>query len=916
MARVRVYEVARELGVENKELVSKIRALGVVVSNHMSTLDADEVMLIKRALEKERKESIEERRVKSTVIRRRSRSRRRPEPPPEVAAPAPQEAISEPTSEEPEPAAEPEVSDEPEVAAPMASDPAPTEPDPAPSESGAPEGDQEELQPVQPSLSAAAEAEPESPPEPAPAGVAAPAQGQQVAEPPAPPVESPAKPAEPEAEAEAEAEAEPKPTLEPERITLPPVTTEAQAPAAQAAEPPRADTDEGSQAPAADEGEKLGPTGRFIDLKKASVPRVVITDLGQQPGARRTRREYFPRQDRRGPPGRYGNQGFRGKGRKKRPSKTSHQKPEITIPAEHKRRIRMDEAISTMDLAKQMGIKATEALKKLWGLGMTGITINTTLDYETAGVLAAEFGFEVENVAFQEDAVFETSSDDDGDLQPRPPVVTIMGHVDHGKTSLLDAIRKSDVVSTESGGITQHIGAYKVKTSEGEVVFIDTPGHEAFSAMRARGANCTDIVVLVVAADDGVMPQTREAIQHSQAAEVPIIVAVNKIDKSDAQPDRVRQDLTSFNLVPEDWGGDTIFCDVSAATKEGIDSLLEMLVMQAELLELRANPNKMAKGVVLEAELDKSRGPVATVVVQEGTLRTGDTIVAGEVVARVRAMRDDRGRTVKEAPPSTPVQVLGLSGVPEAGELFNGVKDEKDAKRVAAHRMDQRRRKELATAGPAPGLFERLARGEQRELKVVLKADQQGTSEAVRDALLKLSTEKVDLSVVQASVGAITESDINLAKPAGAMVVGFHVRPTKQARELADRESVEIKLYNVIYEMLDDVKDAMRGLLPKEQREKVVGRIEVRDTFTIPKIGTIAGCMVLEGKVHRNALVRVFRDNVQKYEGKVGSLRRFKDDVKEVEKGYECGLGIQNFNDLKVDDIIEVYEIEETVAEL
>jgi len=884
MARVRVYEIARELGVQNKELVSRIRAMGVEVSNHMSTLDPDDVMRIKRALEKERQDSLEERRVKSTVIRRRSKTRRVAKAPVEEAAPLDAQMAAEPATE---PVVEAPVVVEPEVAEPAPEEPAPAviapaaEEPPAPAPTPAPE----------PVIEPPPAVEPEAA-EPAPVGEAAVSQ----------PTES---------EVEATPAEEPAPQIAPQRIVLADEPVGVQP---EAAESPDAMDVEGEPTP---EGvEKLGPTGRFIDLKKASVPRVVITDLSQAPGNRRGRREYFPRQDRRGPPGRFANQGPRGKGRKRRPTKTTHLKPEITTPAEHKRRIRMDDAISTSDLAKQMGTKAAEVLKQLWGMGMTGITINTSLDFETASILATEFGFEVENVAFQEEEIFEQAVDVDENLQVRPPVVTIMGHVDHGKTSLLDAIRKSDVVATESGGITQHIGAYKVKTPNGEVVFIDTPGHEAFSAMRARGANCTDIVVLVVAADDGVMPQTREAIQHSQAAEVPIIVAVNKIDKSDAQPERVRQDLTAFNLVPEDWGGDTIFCDVSAVTKDGIDNLLEMLIMQAELLELRANPDKMARGVVLEAELDKSRGPVATVVVQEGTLHTGDTIVAGEVVARVRALRDDRGRTIKEAPPSSPVQVLGLSGVPEAGELFNGVKDEKDAKRVASHRQDTRRRKELATAGPGPSLFERLARGEQKELKIVLKADQQGTSEAVREALTKLSTEKVDLSVVQASVGAITESDINLAKPADAMVVGFHVRPTKQARELAEREHVEIRLYNVIYEMLDDVKDSMRGLLPKERSEKVVGRIEVRDTFTIPKIGTIAGCMVVEGKVQRSSLVRIIRDNVQAYEGKVGSLRRFKDDVKEVEKGYECGIGVDHYNDLKVDDVIEVYEIEETNAEL
>ncbi|MFH2010313.1 MAG: translation initiation factor IF-2 [bacterium] len=893
MARVRVYEIARELGVPNKELVSTIRAMGVEVRNHMSTLDPDDVAQVKRALEKVRQDSLEERRVKSTVIRRRSKTSRKVArgEAPEAAAKADTAPVAVPVDDVAPPtraAPEPEAPVTAAAASDEASVPGPAKDAPA---TAAPETAASTAAPTRARTKRAVAA---------PKSTAAAAGG---------PLTEPLR-----------EDAAPEPELPQEAPAVPSQAADA---AEDAPEAPELDLfvakPDVEPAPA-DSGaldEKLGPTGRFIDLNKASVPRVVITDLGQKPGSVKGRREYFPRQDRRGPPGRFAQQDGRGgKGKRKQVRKVSQGKTEITTPAEHKRRIRMDDAISTMDLAKQMGIKATEALKQLWGLGMTGITINTTLDYETAGVLAAEFGFEVENVAFQEEELFEAAVETDESRVSRPPVVTIMGHVDHGKTSLLDAIRKSDVVSSEAGGITQHIGAYKVKTPSGDVVFIDTPGHEAFSAMRARGANCTDIVVLVVAADDGVMPQTKEAIQHAQSAGVPIIVAVNKIDKADAQPERVRQDLTAFNLVPEDWGGDTIFCNVSAVTKQGIDQLLEMLTVQAEMLELTANPDKLTKGVVLEAELDKARGPVATVIVQEGTLRTGDIIVAGEVVAKVRALVDDRGRTVKEAPPSTPVQVLGLNGVPEAGELFNGVKDEKDAKRVAAHRQDQRRRREVATAGPGPSLLERLARGEQMELKIVLKADQQGTSEAVKDALLKLSTEKVELTVVQASVGAINESDINLAKASGAMVVGFHVRPTKQARDLAERETVDIQHYNIIYEMLDEVKNAMRGLLPKERTEKVVGRIEVRDTFTIPKQGTIAGCMVIEGKVNRASLLRVFRNNVQAYEGKVSSLRRFKDDVKEVEKGYECGLGIENFNDIKVDDLIEAFEIEETAADL
>jgi translation initiation factor IF-2 len=606
---------------------------------------------------------------------------------------------------------------------------------------------------------------------------------------------------------------------------------------------------------------------------------------------------------------------------RKRPlTKKPGQKTLKTTPAEHKRVIRMEETIAISDLARGMGIKANEVLKKLWGMGMLGVNINASIDFDTAQIIASEFGYEVQNVAFKEDDIFQIEPDEQEAMLPRAPVVTVMGHVDHGKTSLLDAIRKTRVAAGEAGGITQHIAAYKVSAGEnfGDIVFLDTPGHEAFTAMRARGAQATDIAVLVVAANDGVMPQTLEALSHAKDAEVNVIVAVNKCDLPDAQPERVRQQLAEHGLIPEEWGGDTIYVDVSAYTGEGLDRLLESIALNAELLDLRANPEKPARGVVIEAKLDRARGPMATVLVQEGTLRTGDVVVAGRYYGKVRALLDDKGNQTKDAGPSTPVELLGLDGVPDAGDTLNGAEDEKSAKQVVEHRRQQQRKRELATTGKVSfeNLMERINEGETHELKIVLKADVQGSAEALKVALIKQSTEKVKVNVIQAGVGGITESDVNLAKAGGAIIVGFHVRPAGKSAKHAEQEGVEIRLYDVIYECLEEMRAAMAGLLAPIKREQEVGKLEVRDTFNIPKMGTVAGCMVIEGKVQRKSLLRVIRDAVLVYEGRVGSLRRFKDDASEVKEGYECGLVIQGFNDIKVGDIVESYEIVEEAAQL
>jgi len=497
-------------------------------------------------------------------------------------------------------------------------------------------------------------------------------------------------------------------------------------------------------------------------------------------------------------------------------------------------------------------------------------------------------------------------------------VVTIMGHVDHGKTSLLDAIRKANVAAGEAGGITQHIGAYKVSSDKGDVVFLDTPGHEAFTAMRARGAQMTDIVVLVVAADDGPMPQTVEAINHAKEAKVPIVVAVNKIDKPGANPDLMRTKLSEHDLVPEEWGGTTIYVNVSAKTKEGVDKLLEMLALQAELLELRANPNKAAKGHVVEARLDRARGAISTILVEDGTLRVGDLVVAGEYTGKIRAMLGDKGQSVTEAGPSTPVEVLGLDGVPDAGEVFNVVSDEKAAKALAEHRHENRRKKELAGSSRVSleNILDKIKSGDVKEVKVVLKADVQGSIEAIANALTKLSTESVGVNVISTGVGGITESDVSLAKASAAVVIGFNVRPAGKAQQLAEQESVDIKLYQVIYDAIDDVKKAMVGMLAPIMREKMMGKAEVRQVFNIPKAGTIAGSFITEGKITRKAQLRLVRDSVVIYTGKVGSLRRFKDDASEVAQGYECGLSIEGYGDVRVGDVIEAFEVESVAPTL
>jgi translation initiation factor IF-2 len=594
-------------------------------------------------------------------------------------------------------------------------------------------------------------------------------------------------------------------------------------------------------------------------------------------------------------------------------------KTEVTVPRASKRVIRISEVITVGDLARQMGVKAGDVLKKLIDMGMMA-TINQALDHDTAALVASEFEYQVENVAIDVEQMLETAEADGGEvaLTPRAPVVTLMGHVDHGKTSLLDAIRSTEVAAGEAGGITQHIGAYTVDVNGRQVTFLDTPGHEAFTAMRARGAKVTDLVVLVVAADDGVMPQTVEAINHARAAEVPILVAMNKIDKGDANPDRVEQELANHGLAPEKWGGDTIVVPVSAKTHDGIPQLLEMLLLQADVLELRANPNRLAKGTIVEARLDRGRGPVATVLVQEGTLKPGHGFVCGTEHGRVRAMMNDRGQRIEQAGPSTPVEILGLGGVPEAGDTFVAVENDQKARQVAEHRRSKQREAEMAKTAKVSldELYQQVQSGEVKELKVVLKADVQGSAEATADALRRLSTDDVRVNIIHSGVGGITESDVLLAAASNAVIIGFNVRPEPKGAALAEREGVDIRLYTIIYEAINDVRDALEGLLEPTFQEKVLGRAEVRQVFTISGVGPVAGCFVTDGKVVRGAKARLLRDHVVVHEGRVGSLRRFKEDVREVVGGYECGISLENYTDVKGGDVIEAYEVEQIARRL
>jgi translation initiation factor IF-2 len=651
-------------------------------------------------------------------------------------------------------------------------------------------------------------------------------------------------------------------------------------------------------APGPMEAPQMPPPGGQVPAKPGARPikkkRVVKKEGGDLQSEREMRGARFPKK-RRALPGK------------------EQKKTEITTPKASKRVVRISEGVTVADLARNMGIKAGEVIKKLMMLGVMS-TVNQVLDVDTATLVANEFGYNVENVAFDVEAAIEAGGSEEiavGELTPRPPVVTIMGHVDHGKTSLLDAIRHTDVTAGEFGGITQHIGAYTVDVDGRRITFVDTPGHEAFTAMRARGAKVTDIVILVVAADEGVMPQTIEALNHARAAKVPVIVAINKIDRPEANLDRVKQQLSEQGLIPEDYGGDTITVGVSARTREGLDRLLEMILLQAEILDLKANANRLARGTVVESQLDRGRGAVATVLVQEGTLHQGDAFVAGTCYGRVRAMLNHLGQRVTEAGPSTPVEIFGLSGVPEPGTMLVAVTDESKARQVAEFRQVKEREGELAKTSRVSleDLSQRMRAGEVKELKVIVKGDVLGSVEALSAYLRRLSTAEVKVDVIHASAGGISETDVSLAAASGAIIIGFNVRPEPKAASLAESEGVDIRLYTVIYDAINEMREAMEGMLAPTYREKPLGRAEVRQVFNVSG-STVAGSMVQDGKITRGSRVRLVRDSRVVWEGKVGSLRRFKDDVREVLSGYECGIGLENYNDVKPGDIIESFEME------
>jgi translation initiation factor IF-2 len=933
MARTRVHELAKELNVSNKDLIDRLLKLGIQVKNHMSTLSDSALQKIREHLDTSKAQVVEEKRIGRAIIRRRKRTVE--EEVPEVAAvadvaveeglapgveipsapvphgEAPVEAAAAVEAEVPHPPEQPGPDIEAPAALPLeAFVPQAQEPSTVVSRAAPEHVPPTEISP--PPVEAVAAAEP------AAMEIQLKAAAEQLPEALAPQGEALVVSAElaeagDETATEEDGDGKPKKTKkrrrkkirkeEPARIIkLPDLIPEEPEPEEEVVLPPAA-----SRLVVAPPEEpsllrKKKPKLGEFEEKPAERKRAAA------PGARKevverealySKKELAAQADRE-----------RGRGRGKTPLVKEVKKPEITTPKAIKRRIRIDEAITVANLAKQMGIKAGELIKKLLLLGLPA-NINQAIDFDTAALLAVDFEFEVEKSGFEEEGILQMQEDLVGDLLPRPPVITVMGHVDHGKTSLLDAIRHTNVIGGEAGGITQHIGAYYVKLDNGEVVFLDTPGHEAFTAMRARGAKVTDLVILVVAADDGVMQQTVEAINHAKAAQVPIIVAVNKVDKPNANIERVKRELADQGLVSSEWGGDVTMVEVSAKKRVGIEELLEMVLLQAELMELKANPNKPARGHVIEAKLDKGRGPVATILIQEGTLKSGDAYVCGVHSGRVRTMYNDRGQRMEQASPSVPVEVVGFSGVPNAGDDFIVLSDDKQAKVVAEHRLARQREKELSrsTKVTLEKLYEQIREGAIKELNVIVRTDVQGSLEAISDSLVKLSTPDVKVNVLHSATGAITETDIMLASASNAIVIGFNVRGDAKVHELADQEKVDVRYYDVIYQILNDIKDAMVGMLEPEYQESVLGRAEVRQTFGVPKVGTIAGCYVLDGRIERGARVRVLRDQVVLYDGKINSLKRFKDDVKEAKAGFECGIGIENFNDIKVNDILEAYQL-------
>ncbi|MCB2215310.1 translation initiation factor IF-2 [Desulfofustis glycolicus] len=909
MSRVRVYELAKEAGMTGKDLADKLIAEGYDVKGHSSTVDEDTAEKIRRTMLQNSETELVEKRIDAsqgaTVIRRRATIiRRRPK--------AEQEEAAEETTE----IEQAEQDGTGDSDADRTAVQAEAEEASILRQSGAEEEQQspagETAEPAEEVAQPAADADrDETPSTETDDGALA-----ETVE------DSVAQPGEPD---DREAAAPPAKSKKVERKTIARVVGSIDLPV-----PDESDTAERSR-PKKMARSTASKTGRpKIAVEFQPETPAEASERARKKGKRAVGTADDDDRDRRGKGARKGGKKSvkfthfdadyqRGGKRGKRGRKADKRIAPSTIEMKaSKRKITVFDTITVGDLAARMKVKASEVIAKLMGLGVMA-TMNQVVDIETATLIATDFGYEVEQGITEEIGIqLLDAQEEGGETKMRPPVVTVMGHVDHGKTSILDAIRKTDVAEGEAGGITQHIGAYHVRSKAGDVTFVDTPGHAAFTEMRSRGAQITDLVILVVAADDGVMDQTKEAINHAQAAGVPILVAVNKIDKDNADPDRVKRELSDFGLIPEDWGGQTIYCETSAKKNVGIDELLENIQLMAEMLELQADASRKAKGRVVEAQLDKGRGAVATVLIQDGTLRNGDYFVVGQYSGKVRAMRDDKGRPIREAGPSAPIEVQGLSGVPLAGDEFIVVTDEKMAKNVSQARSMKVRETELAAGSKISldKLFEKMSEGDVQELRVIIRADVQGTLEAFAKAAEELSTETIKVRVLHEGTGTITESDILLASASDAIIIGFNVRPTAKIKDLASRENVDLRSYDVIYHALDDIRKAMLGMLDPTFEEEVIGTAEIRDTFSVPKVGKIAGCFVTDGAIRRNAGVRVVRDGVVVYTGKISSLRRFKDDAKEVVAGYECGIGVEHFNDIKVGDQLEAFVMQQVEAKL
>ena len=893
MSKRRVYELAKELGIDSKELISRLEKFGIAVKSHSSTLeDADVEKIQKELLSGEPHEMVEQR-LKSTIIRRRAV---RPVAEEIIAAPVEAEIPITPEEKKIDSAVPKEAKKEKAVPKEVQT------PVTAPAEKAPKKTVPEEAIPPK-------AAKPE---EPAVKDIT---------------VESQTKPA----DAVEEISKKPKKKIElVEKKPAPPSAIPPATPEAREA-PQREDKKEAvsAQAPreAAPEIKKEPAQKPALKIVKEIIPAKAVEKpakwepekakikgkkpvevvMEELPSARKKAfiKKLVDKKDRREDSDREERATKWKDGKRQVAAKMK--KTVITTPKAIKRRIKVGEVITVGELAKKMGVKASEVINKLIGLGLM-VTINQAIESDVATLIAGEFGYQVDSVGTEYDESLQKVESLSENLTTRAPVVTIMGHVDHGKTSLLDAIRQTNVIAGEVGGITQAIGAYHVRIKDRDIVFLDTPGHEAFTAMRARGADVTDIVVLVVAADDGVKDQTIEAINHARVAGVPIIVAVNKIDKPGADPGKIKQVLSDYNLVSEQWGGDTIYCEVSAKKKQGIEELLEMILLQADVMDLRADPNRPARGVIIEAKLDRGRGPVATVLIEEGTLREGDAFVSKTEFGKVRALINDQGERVEEGGPSMPVEVIGFSRVPQVGAEFICVEDEKKARSIGEYWIRKERERELSKSSKITleQLYQKIKEG-VKELNVIIKGDVQGSIEAMTDALNKLSTADIKLKIIHSSTGAITETDVMLASASNAIIIGFNVRPDSRVTGIAEQEGVEIKLYEVIYDVIADVKAAMEGLLEPIYKETVIGRAEVKELFKVPKLGTIAGSYVTGGKIARNANLKLVREGVQIYDGKLLSLRRFKDDAKEVMEGFECGIGIEGFNDIRVGDIIEAY---------